>query len=126
MFFGFLGNLYWTDPQQNVIEVSRTNGKHRYVLITNGLDAPHSLTLDPVKGLLFWADAGKFPRISRTGLDGSNRMLLLNISSSIISDIALDFKVSYNFKYPSCEKKYVEVKHPVYLTVLSRNYIIVK
>ncbi|XP_075238130.1 LDL receptor protein 1 isoform X2 [Lycorma delicatula] len=86
------GNLYWTDPQQNVIEVSRTNGKHRYVVISDGLDAPHSLTLDPERGLLFWADAGKFPRISRTGLDGSNRMLLLNMTSGVVSDIAVDSK----------------------------------
>ncbi|RZF40959.1 hypothetical protein LSTR_LSTR013214 [Laodelphax striatellus] len=84
------GNLYWTNPQQNAIEVSRLNGSHRFVVLSTGLSSPHCLSLDPVHGLMFWIDGGQFPRISRTGLDGSNRALLLNATNRGVNDIALD------------------------------------
>ncbi|XP_039297964.1 low-density lipoprotein receptor-related protein 1 [Nilaparvata lugens] len=84
------GNLYWTNPQQNAIEVSRLNGSHRFVVLSTGLSSPHCLSLDPVHGLMFWIDGGQFPRISRTALDGSNRALLLNATNLGVNDIALD------------------------------------
>ncbi|XP_054274081.1 low-density lipoprotein receptor-related protein 1-like [Macrosteles quadrilineatus] len=83
-------NLYWTDPKLNVIEVSRADGSSRFVVVPGGLDTPHSLALDPARGLLFWSDIGKTPRISRAGLDGSNVMTVLTLSSGSINDIALD------------------------------------
>lgn len=85
------GNLYWTDPKLNVIEVSRHNGSSRFVVVPNGIDMPHSLALDPARGLLFWTDVGKLPSISRAGLDGSNVMTVITVNS--LNDIALDLEV---------------------------------
>lgn len=90
----FPENLYWSDPKLNVIEVCRLNGSSRYVVIPNGIESPHSLALDPLYGYLFWSEIGKQPRISRAGLDGSNRMILVNITSGTVNDIALDHTVS--------------------------------
>jgi hypothetical protein len=88
------GNLYWTDPKLNVIEVSRLDGRFRYVVISGGVDSPHSLALDPPKGLLFWSDSGKKFAINRANLDGSGRFTILGDSLGNVHDIALDTDVS--------------------------------
>lgn len=89
-------NIYWTDPKLNVIEVSRLNGSNRFVVISDGINKPGGIALDPVVGKLFWAVNGKSPRIESSGLDGSNRIVLVNTTSgpiNTINDITLDLEV---------------------------------
>ena len=43
-------NLYWTDTGTDRIEVSRLNGSSRKVLISDGLDEPRAICLDPEAG----------------------------------------------------------------------------
>lgn len=43
-------NLYWTDTHSDRIEVSRLNGTSRKVLISEGLDEPRAIALDPARG----------------------------------------------------------------------------
>lgn len=43
-------NLYWTDTGSDRIEVSRLNGTSRKVLISEKLDEPRAICLDPVAG----------------------------------------------------------------------------
>ena len=43
-------NLYWTDTGTDRIEVSRLNGMSRKVLISENLDEPRAITLDPANG----------------------------------------------------------------------------
>ena len=43
-------NLYWTDTGTDRIEVSRLNGSSRKVLISENLDEPRAITLDPTNG----------------------------------------------------------------------------
>ena len=45
-------NLYWTDTGSNRIEVSRLDGSARKVLVSDGLDQPRAIVLDPVNGLV--------------------------------------------------------------------------
>ncbi|GLH07804.1 Vitellogenin receptor, partial [Gryllus bimaculatus] len=86
------GNIYWTDPKYNVIEMARLNGSSRYVVVAGDMDRPAAIVLDPVVGLLFWSDVGKQPRLERAYLDGSNRTVLVNDTLIHINDIALDYK----------------------------------
>lgn len=79
-------NMYWSDPKRGVIEVARLNGSARYVVLSEEIGKPTSLVVDPSVGLLVW---GGGSRLERSGLDGSNRKLLHNLSVSI-SDITLD------------------------------------
>lgn len=44
------GNLYWTDQSQDVIEVSRLSGSHRYVVIHGDMDKPKSIAVHPNQG----------------------------------------------------------------------------
>ena len=43
-------NLYWTDTGTDRIEVARLNGTARKVLISEGLDEPRAICLDPERG----------------------------------------------------------------------------
>lgn len=76
-----------------MIEVSREDGTGRFVVVPSGVESPHSLALDPARGLLFWTDLGKQPCIRRAGLDGSNIMTVVALVSGSVTDISLDFEV---------------------------------
>lgn len=43
-------NLYWTDTGTDRIEVARLNGTSRRILISENLDEPRALCLDPERG----------------------------------------------------------------------------
>jgi len=83
-------NLYWTDTGTDRIEVSRLNGTWRKVLISENLEEPRALALDPEAGWMFWTDWGKEPKIERASMDGSDRVVLVNTSLGWPNGIALD------------------------------------
>jgi len=58
-------NLYWSDASRNVIEVSRSDGTCRKVIIDLDLDEPRALALLPELGFIFWGDSGAVPKIER-------------------------------------------------------------
>ncbi|XP_077556086.1 LDL receptor protein 1 isoform X2 [Haemaphysalis longicornis] len=86
------GNMYWIDPSYDVIEVSRLNGSGRYVLLSGDMDKPRAIVVHPYKGYIFWSDWGVPPKIERASLDGSNRIVLVNVSVQLVNDLALDFE----------------------------------
>lgn len=86
------GNMYWIDPSYDVIEVSRLNGSGRYVLLSGNMDKPRAIVVHPYKGYIFWSDWGVPPKIERASLDGSNRVVLVNVSVQLVNDLALDFE----------------------------------
>ena len=47
-------NLYWTDTGNDRIEVVRLNGSYRQVVISEGLDEPRAIVVDPVNGYVFY------------------------------------------------------------------------
>jgi low-density lipoprotein receptor-related protein 1 (alpha-2-macroglobulin receptor) len=70
-------NLYWCDKGTNTIEVARLDGKYRLVLISDGLQEPRAITLDPRHGNMYWTDWGQVPYIGKAGMDGSNRQKIV-------------------------------------------------
>ena len=62
----------------NSFQVSRLNGTHRLVLINSELESPRAIVLYPAKGLMFWTDWGRNPKIERAAMDGSARTVLVN------------------------------------------------
>ncbi|XP_039253082.2 low-density lipoprotein receptor-related protein 6-like isoform X1 [Styela clava] len=69
--------LYWTDDETDRIEVNDINGKIRKVLVWDQLDQPRAIAVDPIKGYMYWTDWGENPKIERAGMDGSNRISLV-------------------------------------------------
>lgn len=73
-------NLYWTDYGMETIEVVTLDGNYRTVLFSENITNPRAIELDPRDGsrYLFWSDWGQNPRIERSGLDGSGRVVLVS------------------------------------------------
>ena len=61
-------NLYWTDTGTDRIEVTRLNGTSRTVLISDRLNEPRAIALDPQRGWMYWTDWGSQPKIERAWL----------------------------------------------------------
>lgn len=73
-------NLYWCDKGKDTIEVSKLNGQFRKVLITKNLQEPRAISLDPIRGYMYWTDWGEMPHIGKAGMDGSEPRTILNES----------------------------------------------
>lgn len=43
-------HLYWTDTGKNTIELSNLEGNMRKVLITDNLEEPRAIALNPIEG----------------------------------------------------------------------------
>ncbi|KAM3619928.1 uncharacterized protein V6R79_015960 [Siganus canaliculatus] len=78
--------LYWTSMENGSVNVGVLDGSAQRALIT-GLDKPSAVAVDPLQGLLFWAQCGSSPSIERSGLDGRDRMAL--VTSVIRQPVAL-------------------------------------
>lgn len=93
----FVGNVYWSDPKTNVVEVSRIDGSERYVVaVVDGQQGKiGAVAVDPLAGRMFWVLNGPGPAsgVMTARLDGSDRQGLFMFASRAISDIALDTEV---------------------------------
>ncbi|XP_076583327.1 low-density lipoprotein receptor-related protein 8-like [Chaetodon auriga] len=68
--------LYWTSVESGSVNVGLLDGSAQRPLIT-GLDRPSAVAVDPLQGLLFWAQSGSSANIARASLDGGDRMELV-------------------------------------------------
>uniref|UniRef100_F7CLL4 Low-density lipoprotein receptor-related protein 2 n=1 Tax=Monodelphis domestica TaxID=13616 RepID=F7CLL4_MONDO len=86
-------NLYWTDYVLETIEVSKMDGNHRTVLISENVTNPRGLVLDPRidAHLMFWSDWGKNPRIERASMDGTNRTVIIRDKIYWPNGLAIDY-----------------------------------
>ncbi|XP_030179601.1 low-density lipoprotein receptor-related protein 2 [Lynx canadensis] len=86
-------NLYWTDYALETIEVSKLDGTHRTVLISQNVSNPRGLALDPriSDHLMFWSDWGHHPRIERASMDGSLRTVIVQDKIFWPSGITIDY-----------------------------------
>nr|XP_046247889.1 low-density lipoprotein receptor-like [Scatophagus argus] len=88
--------LYWTSMESGSVNVGLLDGSAQRHLIT-GLDKPSALAVDPLQGLLFWAQCGSSPKIERSGLDGRDRMAL--VTYSIRNPVALSLDMPRQLLY---------------------------
>ncbi|XP_048108831.1 low-density lipoprotein receptor-related protein 8-like isoform X1 [Alosa alosa] len=78
--------LYWTNTNTHSVNVATLDGSQRRLLV-EGLSKPTGVAVEPLEGLLFWADAGTTPRIERASLDGRGRTTL--VTSVLQSPVAI-------------------------------------
>ncbi|XP_070690670.1 very low-density lipoprotein receptor [Pempheris klunzingeri] len=88
-------NLYWIDgvnSQIVAIRLATTTVKSldHSVILDEDLDQPRSLALLPQKGLMFWTEIGNVVKIERAGMDGSERMAVVNSSLGWPGGVAVD------------------------------------
>lgn len=89
--------LYWTDADNDRIEVSELNGTSRKVLVWEEIDQPRAVTLDPRRGYLFWSDWGEEPKIERAGMDGTERTVIINDHIEWPNGLTVDYDTSLLF-----------------------------
>jgi len=86
-------NLYWTDTVTNTIEVINYNYKYRRALFSEDLDEPRAIVLDPRTGhgWMYWTDWGTNGRIEKAGMDGTNRMDIVNTGIHWPNGLTIDY-----------------------------------
>ncbi|MED6263823.1 hypothetical protein CHARACLAT_008544, partial [Characodon lateralis] len=89
-------NLYWLDGlvgQILAIKLNRSMVKSQdyTVVLGENLEQPSSLILIPEKGLMLWSEIGSIPQIERSGMDGSQRKVLMSQDLSWPVCLAYDF-----------------------------------
>lgn len=62
------------------MEASTLDGRYRRVLISQGLEEPRAVALNPLEGYMYWSDWGSNVHIGKAGMDGSNPRQLINSS----------------------------------------------
>ncbi|CAH1788845.1 unnamed protein product [Owenia fusiformis] len=82
-------NIYWTDDGYKSISVAPlSDPTKRKTLISFNLEHPRAIVVDPKAGLMFWSDWVQSPstinqaKIERANMDGSDRQIIVNHSSS--------------------------------------------
>ncbi|XP_033097889.1 low-density lipoprotein receptor-related protein 4-like [Anneissia japonica] len=72
-------NIYWTDTGTNAIEVANLKDtSKRTILISDNLDEPRAITIEPRLGYMFWTDWGQAAKIERAGMNGEARVTLVD------------------------------------------------
>ena len=81
--------IIWTDSDRGVIEVGGVEGNKRSVIVGNAFK-PSLLQLDSSSNKLYWVDTGENDcSISRVDLDGANRELVVHLSDTSITSLAV-------------------------------------
>lgn len=102
-------NLYWTDTGTDRIEVARLGGLYRKVIISEGLAEPRAIAVAPVVGWMFWSDWNdKNPKIERSNLDGSERIVIVSTTLGWPNGLALDLD---NLKIYWCDAKLDKIEY---------------
>ncbi|MEJ1271890.1 hypothetical protein NN561_002737 [Cricetulus griseus] len=84
-------NLYWSDTEKRIIEVSKLNGLYPTVLVSKRLKFPRDLSLDPQAGYLYWIDCCEYPHIGRVGMDGTNQSVVIETKISRPMALTIDY-----------------------------------
>ncbi|XP_032921166.1 low-density lipoprotein receptor-related protein 1B-like [Catharus ustulatus] len=84
-------NLYWSDTEKRIIEVSKLNGLYPTVLVSKRVKFPRDLSLDPQAGYLYWIDCCESPHIGRVGMDGSRQTVVIETQISRPMALTIDY-----------------------------------
>uniref|UniRef100_A0A803TQP0 LDL receptor related protein 1B n=1 Tax=Anolis carolinensis TaxID=28377 RepID=A0A803TQP0_ANOCA len=84
-------NLYWSDTEKRIIEVSKLNGLYPTVIVSKRVKFPRDLCLDPQVGYLYWIDCCEYPHIGRAGMDGSNQTVVVETQISRPMALTIDY-----------------------------------
>lgn len=102
-------NIYWTDAGTDRIEVARLEKHYRCVIIAKDLVDPRGIAVASELGWLFWSDWNeKKPKVERSNLDGSERILIIKDDLGWPNGITLDV---INMKIYWCDAKSDKIEY---------------
>ncbi|XP_047139272.1 low-density lipoprotein receptor-related protein 1 isoform X1 [Hydra vulgaris] len=88
-------NLYWTNYKVkggSEISVSKLDGKYQKTLLQEEIYKPRAIVVHPSMGYLFYTDWFAPAKIGRANLDGTNHVILVNLTDLIWPNgLALDY-----------------------------------
>lgn len=70
-------NIYYTDITAFEVQMISWDGRWTRTIVTDKLDLPRAIAVNPIDGYVYWTDWGSAPKIERAGLDGSDRQPLI-------------------------------------------------
>ncbi|KAG1968580.1 low-density lipoprotein receptor-related protein 1B [Pimephales promelas] len=100
------GNIYWTDHSRMhwfsyytahwtklrySINVGQLKGPNCTRLITDIAGEPYAITVNPVKGMMYWSVIGDHSHIEESAMDGSMRRVLLDKNLRRPTGLAVDY-----------------------------------
>uniref|UniRef100_A0A8C2L9E4 Low density lipoprotein receptor-related protein 1Bb n=1 Tax=Cyprinus carpio TaxID=7962 RepID=A0A8C2L9E4_CYPCA len=86
------GNIYWTDHSRIYsINVGQLKGPNCTRLITDIAGEPYAITVNPVKGMMYWSVIGDHSHIEESAMDGSMRRVLLDKNLRRPTGLAIDY-----------------------------------
>ena len=71
-------NIYWCDSVLKRIQVSKSDGISRRVILWDNIGTPIRIALDPTAGNIYWSTSGESPVVERAALDGSQREVFID------------------------------------------------
>ncbi|XP_033629378.1 low-density lipoprotein receptor-related protein 1-like isoform X2 [Asterias rubens] len=84
------GNIYFVDDVSDQIFISNAEGNKVVPILSDGLDQPQGIALDPTKGLIFFTDRGTSPKVKRANMDGSQYEDIVSVKIATPHGIAVD------------------------------------
>ncbi|ESO01956.1 hypothetical protein HELRODRAFT_188530 [Helobdella robusta] len=86
------GSVYWTDSSHNWIMVASSSAANVYKrLVYTKLDKPTGIAVHPHLGFLYWSSSGALPKIERSNLDGSNRIVFISKDLTEPQGVTIDY-----------------------------------
>lgn len=84
-------HIYFTNTLRLSIEVANFDGGMHKILLTDELEMPRSIALDPIDGWMYWTDWGtSTPKIERAGMDGTHRKAIVTYDVKWPNGLTLD------------------------------------
>lgn len=84
--------LFYADTGNNHISSLRLDGTNPKVVISDNLDEPRDVVLDPRNQIVYWTDWGASPKIEKAGYDGSGRTTLASTNLKWPNGMAIDYQ----------------------------------
>ncbi|NXN98396.1 LRP2 protein, partial [Rhinopomastus cyanomelas] len=105
-------HLYWTDAGTNRIEVAKLDGRYRKWLIFSLLDQPAAIAVNPKRGLMYWTDWGRQPKIECAWMDGQQRQTLVSEDLGWPTGLSIDYLNNDRIYWSDSKENTIESMRP--------------
>ncbi|NWU34611.1 LRP2 protein, partial [Hylia prasina] len=105
-------HLYWTDAGTNRIEVAKLDGRYRKWLIFSQLDQPAAIAVNPKRGLMYWTDWGRQPKIECAWMDGQQRQTLVSEDLGWPTGLSIDYLNNDRIYWSDSKENIIESMRP--------------
>ncbi|KAI0211988.1 hypothetical protein LSAT2_003133 [Lamellibrachia satsuma] len=85
------GLVYYTEGGADIIAAMTLDGKYQFTLISEDMDQPQDIALDPPRGMMYWSDKGQIAKIEKAAMDGTHRSNVITFDfTSVPIGLAID------------------------------------